>query len=70
MVFIGTVEKHNEDRVLDIMEDMLETKTKSWYRSLGGTELKIEEGNIYEGCQLEKRISMSYKVFQHLTNTF
>lgn len=30
-------------------------------------ELKTEEGKIYEVCQLEKQIKMSYKMFQHLT---
>lgn len=59
------------------MENMLETKTRPWYRKLGDycresfhmcTKLKIEEGNIYEGCQLEKKIKMSYKMFQYLTH--
>lgn len=31
-------------------------------------DLKIEEGNIYEVCKLEKQIKMSYKMFQSLSH--
>lgn len=59
------------------MEDMLETETKLWYKKLGGccresyhmcTDIKIEEGGIYEVCQLEKQTKMSYKMVHYLTH--
>lgn len=58
---------------------MVETKTKLWYKRLGGCcrenchmciDLKIEEGNIYEDCQLVKQTNMSYKMVQRLTHAF
>lgn len=74
---VGTVKQSVEDHVLDIMEDMLEIETKPWYRKLGGycreschmcIDINIEEGNIYEVCQLDKQTEMSYKMVQYLTH--
>lgn len=31
-------------------------------------DLKIEEGKIYEDCQIGKQTKMSYKMLQHLTH--
>lgn len=59
---------------------MSDAKTKQWHKKDESTKnfvlekvvfcmsgLKIEEGKIYDVCQVGKQIKMSYYMFQHLT---
>ena len=70
----ATIEQNVEDHVSDIMEDMLETETKLWYRKLEGycrdnySDLNVEERSSCEVFQLENKIKMSYKMVQHLAS--
>lgn len=72
----ATAEQNVEDHVSDIMDDMLETKTKLVSKRkyvaekyfICMSDLKIEEGKIYENCQVGKKTKMSYKMFQYLNH--
>lgn len=81
MTIVDTMVQNVEEHVQDIKDEILDTKTKIWNIKHGSTrnfvaekgifymtDLKNEEGKIYDMCQDGKQTKMSYKIFQHLTH--
>lgn len=80
MIVFNNVDQNVEDHVTDVMDGIVDTETKLWHIKLGITRnliaykvvicmsnLKVEEGKIYDDSQVGKKTMMSHKKFQHLT---